>query len=124
MGNDSPIGQAKKKFSSGHPFSAFTELADPLHVDPIGRALHTEVARIADPSSNGTTLNDLTTQWQTNQDNQNAQLVPPKIGDVQTQQLGAQQQDLRRRYASRTLFTGGQGLTDSPSTASTVLLGS
>lgn len=33
-------------------------------------------------------------------------------------------EDVKRRRASQTLFTGGMGLTDTPSTASSVLLGS
>lgn len=69
--------------------------------------------------SNGTTQNDLFAQVKAP-----TALTPPKREDVEGGVIGDQVKDLQRRRASGTLFTGGQGVLDQPTTASTILLGS
>lgn len=50
-------------------------------------------------------------------------LTPPKRADVSTSAIATQVQDLARRRGQNTNLTGGTGLLDQPTTASTVLLG-
>lgn len=49
--------------------------------------------------------------------------MKPDPGRIADQALADERNKLRKRNASRTLFSGEQGLSDKPTTASTVLLG-
>lgn len=82
-------------------------------LDPIG-IFH------SDPE--GPTLNEQL------QEQQRVQAPPegiraPDPKDAGKTALTAQAGNLKRKRASRTLFTGGQGVLDQPATASTTLLG-
>lgn len=50
-------------------------------------------------------------------------VAPPATEDVKNQVLSEQKNDLQKKRASSTLFTGGQGVLDTAPTASTTLLG-
>ncbi len=50
-------------------------------------------------------------------------IQPPNRASATTAALGEQNRMWERRRASQTLFTGGQGVLDQPSTASSYLLG-
>jgi len=107
---------------SGTPFANLTELEDPFGVDPIGRALHEAVAKGLDPSHSGPELNE---QIQAQQKAQGTDIGPPNKADANKAGLDFSKEEGRRRRAaaSRTLFTGGQGVLDQPTTASNILLG-
>ncbi len=117
------IGTGFSQIFHNQPGTGLGNIADPFHVDPVGRSLHNTGAKYIDPQNNGVTLNDMLADWQKNQDDMNKRLEPPKVGDAQNTALTGELGDLYRRRSGRTNFTGGTGLSESPTTASAVLLG-
>lgn len=116
MSEDSPyspksIGQGL----STQPFHTLTELADPFHVDPIGRGLHDWVAGWADPAKkeNGG-FEGMVAQPGATHSGQ------PTTGSPTQQDGGAAaEEDMRRRVnnlrsASTILSGSGAGLLDEP----------
>lgn len=127
-GNSGGGGSGKR--SGGGLFRTISPLfGDTLQqgANDAGRGLGdiaTSVGRLfgMSPKSNGS-LNDLLKQHQANEDSKNMRLQPPAWSTASLGATYGQLQDLGRKRASRTLLTGGQGVLDQPSTASSVLLG-
>lgn len=102
---------------SKHPFGTLTELADPFGVDPLGRAIHEQVAGALDNNKGPGPGNiDM------------SKVLPPDRNAVaeETNKNLVSELDYKRgrRSAANTLFSGGQGILDRPTPASHVLLGS
>lgn len=76
------------------------------------------------PTTSGGSMNDLLAKVDAKNKAENAKVQPPNPGSVNQQSIAGQTADISRQMrASRTLFTGGGGLSDTPSLASNTLLG-
>ncbi len=119
--------QIKKSPLATGTFNSFSDVFDPLgigavqdgHIKSGGDIV--DPFKIASPTHSGSTTQELFAQ--VGKKNDNPATKPPDVANAQQTAFQQVENNLRRRRAFSTLFTGGQGTLDSPSTAPATLIG-